>query len=95
MLVRVHAAGVNPYETYMRAFTLWGITPAEEKGIHAGLGAGLRNGTLRPVVGREFQLREAALAHKAIMEARGRGENSPAPVGRAGENLFYKFRRRA
>jgi NADPH2:quinone reductase len=58
----------------IRAFTLWGITPAEEKEIHAGLGAGLRNGTLRPVVGREFPLREAALAHKAIMEAGAAGK---------------------
>src|SRR5262249_23042081 len=37
----------------IRAFTLWDITPAEEADIHAGLIAGLENGTLRPVVGKE------------------------------------------
>lgn len=33
----------------IHAFTLPGITEAEEKEIHAGLVAGLENGTLRPV----------------------------------------------
>src|ERR1700758_4383194 len=37
-----------------RGFSLWAITPAEEADIHAGLIAGLENGTLRPVVGREL-----------------------------------------
>ena len=70
---------INPRELMsrrgsIRAFTLWGITPAEENEIHAGLGAGLRTGTLRPVVGREFPLGEAALAHKTIMEAGAAGK---------------------
>ena len=52
----------------VRAFTLWGITEAEEADIHAGLIAGLENGTLRPVVGKELPLGEAARAHKEIME---------------------------
>jgi NADPH2:quinone reductase len=37
--------------------------------IHAALAAGLINGTLNPVVGREFPLAEAAQAHEAVMEA--------------------------
>jgi len=52
----------------IRAFTLWGITPAEETEIHAGLIAGIENGTLRPVVGKEMPLAEAARAHKEILE---------------------------
>jgi NADPH:quinone reductase len=52
----------------VRAFTLWGITDEEETQIHAGIIAGLDNGTLRPVVGRELPLVEAARAHKEIME---------------------------
>ena len=52
----------------IRAFTLWGITPTEEADIHAGLIAGLENGTLRPVVGKELLLAEAARAHKEILE---------------------------
>ena len=52
----------------IHAFTLWGITEAEEKEIHAGLTAGLENGTLRPVVGKELPLAEASRAHKEILE---------------------------
>lgn len=52
----------------IHAFTLWGVTEAEEKEIHAGLIAGLENDTLRPIVGRELPLAEAPRAHKEILE---------------------------
>jgi NADPH2:quinone reductase len=50
------------------AFTLWAITEAEEKEIHAGIIAGLENGTLRPIVGKEIPLAEAPRAHKEVLE---------------------------
>ncbi len=52
----------------VHAVTLWGITEAEEKEIHAGLIAGLENGTLRPIVGKELPLAEAPRAHKEVLE---------------------------
>ena len=52
----------------IHAFTLWGITEAEEKEIHAGLLAGMENGVLKPIVGKELPLAEAARAHKEILE---------------------------
>jgi len=52
----------------IRAFTLWGVDAAEEAAIHAGVIAGLENGTLRPVVGKQMPLAEAARAHKEILE---------------------------
>jgi len=52
----------------IRAFTLWGISESEETEVHAGLIAGLENGTLRPVVGRELPLAEAARAHQEVLE---------------------------
>jgi len=58
----------------VRAFTLWAVTEAEEKEIHAGLFAGLQNGTLRPVVGKELPLAEAARAHKEILEPGAAGK---------------------
>ena len=58
----------------IRAFTLWAITPAEEADIHAGLFAGLENGALRPVVGKELPLAEAARAHKEILEPGASGK---------------------
>jgi NADPH2:quinone reductase len=42
--------------------------------IHAALVAGLENGTLRPVIGKEFPLAEAAQAHRAVMEPGARGK---------------------
>ena len=57
-----------------RGFTHWAITPAEEAGIHAGLIAGLENGTLRPVVAKELPLAEAARAHKEILEPGAAGK---------------------
>lgn len=52
----------------IHSFTLWGITEAEDKEIHAGIVAGLEDGTLRPIVGKELPLAEAARAHKEVME---------------------------
>jgi len=70
---------INPRELMarrasIRAFTLWAITPAEEADIHAGLFAGLENGTLRPIVGKELPLAEAARAHKEILEPGSAGK---------------------
>jgi NADPH:quinone reductase len=58
----------------IRAFTLWAITEAEEADIHAGMLAAMENGTLRPVVGKEIPLAEAARAHKEIMEPGAAGK---------------------
>jgi len=58
----------------IRGFTLWAITPAEEADIHAGLIAGLENGTLRPVVAKELPLAEAARAHQEILERGAAGK---------------------
>src|SRR5713226_7110409 len=70
---------INPRDLMLRrasarGFTLWAITPTEEAEIHAGLIAGLENGTLRPVVGKELPLSEAARAHKEILEPGAAGK---------------------
>jgi len=48
--------------------TLFNTTDIDRVEIHAALVAGLENGTLNPVVGREFPLADAARAHEAVME---------------------------
>jgi NADPH2:quinone reductase len=55
----------------IRAFTLWAVTQSEAVEIHAGLFAGLENGTLRPVVGCELPLKDAAKAHIDVMKPSG------------------------
>jgi len=55
-------------------FTLWGISPQEEAEIHAGICAGMENGTLRPIIGKEFPLEEATRAHLDILEPGAAGK---------------------
>ena len=64
---------INPRDTMQRDADIRGMilpnTPlVEMASIHAGLVAGLENGTLRPVIGKEFALVEAAEAHRAVMK---------------------------
>ncbi|HEX5816681.1 MAG TPA: NADPH:quinone reductase [Methylomirabilota bacterium] len=64
---------INPRGTMSKDATILGLslpnaTPDELASIHAALIAGLANGTLRPVVGRELPLKDAAAAHTAVLE---------------------------
>ena len=54
--------------------TLFNATDADVASIHAALGAGLANGTLTPVIGREFPLAEGARAHEAVMASGALGK---------------------
>ncbi len=70
---------INPRDAMQRDADLRGLVmpntpPAELASIHAALVAGLENGTLRPVIGKEFPLAEAAQAHRAVMEPRAVGK---------------------
>jgi NADPH2:quinone reductase len=64
---------IDPRDTMQRDVDLRGMVlpntpPQEMASIHAALVAGLENGTLRPVIGKEFPLPDAAQAHRAVME---------------------------
>ena len=64
---------INPRDTMQRDADIRGMalpntSPADMASIHAALVAGLENGTLRPVIGKEFPLSEAAQAHHAVMK---------------------------
>jgi NADPH:quinone reductase len=58
----------------IRAFTLWAVSESEEKQIHAGLIAGMENGTLRPVVGKELPLADASRAQREVLEGGAYGK---------------------
>lgn len=63
---------IAPREIMRRDATVLGLlifnmTAEEKAAVHAGLAEGLTNGTLRPVIGREFPLTDAAKAHEAVM----------------------------
>ena len=66
--VEINPRDAMAREADIRGVMLKGATPKERRSIHAGIGAGLANGTLRPVVGREFALKDAPAAHDAVLE---------------------------
>jgi len=53
---------------------LWNTPEHEMASIHAALGAGLANGSLRPIVGQEIPLKEAARAHEIVMSPGAHGK---------------------
>jgi NADPH2:quinone reductase len=58
----------------IRGFTLWALNDAEMAEIHAGILTGLENGTLRPIVGKQIPLAEAARAHKEVITSGASGK---------------------
>ena len=61
-------------EATVMGTALWNASEAETAAALAGVAAKLRSGALEPVVGEELPLREAALAHRRILEPGARGK---------------------
>jgi NADPH:quinone reductase len=66
------AVEINPRLAMTRdadvlGMSLFNAGEREAESIHAALVAGLESGTLRPVVGRELPLAEAAAAHEQVL----------------------------
>ena len=64
---------INPRDLMARDSAILGMTlfnagETDLVSIHSALAAGLLNGTLKPVIGKEFAMHDAALAHNAVME---------------------------
>lgn len=75
---------INPRAAMLRdaviyGLALWNATAEELASIHAALVAGLANGSLRPVVGQELPLEEAARAHGAVMQPGAYGKTVLLP----------------
>ncbi|HMF97285.1 MAG TPA: NADPH:quinone reductase [Vicinamibacterales bacterium] len=66
--VEIDARQAMGRDAAILGMTLFNVGEAELAEIHAALAAGLANGTLNPVVGRELPLADAARAHEAVME---------------------------
>ena len=86
---------INPRDTMQRDADIRGMVmpntpPAELASIHAALVAGLENGTLRPVIGKEFPLGEAAAAHRAVMESGSFGKIVLVPSTQKEEGRIKK-----
>jgi NADPH2:quinone reductase len=61
-------------EATVMGTALWNASEAETASALAAVAAKLRSGALRPVVGEELPLREAATAHRRILEPGARGK---------------------
>jgi len=57
-----------------KGFTLWAATESELAEIYAAIGAGLENGALRPIVGKELPLKEAVKAHVDVLAPGAHGK---------------------
>src|SRR5436190_3982123 len=66
--VEIDARQAMGRDAAILGMTLFNVTEAEFAEIHSGLIAGLANGTLNPIVGRELPLADAAKAHALVME---------------------------
>ena len=58
----------------IHGMSLMNAPPEVLESVHAALRAGLENGSLRPVVGREMPLADAPRAHEAVLEAGAHGK---------------------
>jgi NADPH2:quinone reductase len=70
---------INPRDLMAReavilAMTLWNISKSDSESAHAAIATGLENGSLRPIIGTELPLAEAAAAHRRIMEPGAHGK---------------------
>lgn len=61
------------------AMTLFNASPDEKRAIYHDLAAGLKDGSLQPVIGTSFPLADAARAHEVVMEGESRGKNVLVP----------------
>jgi NADPH:quinone reductase len=66
--IEINPRGAMGKDASITGLALWNASPAEMASIMAALTAGLANGTLKPVVGREFKLADAAAAQRAVLE---------------------------
>ncbi len=66
--IEINAQQAMGRDAAILGMTLFNVNDADMASIHAALVAGLANGTLNPVIGRELPLADAAKAHEAVME---------------------------
>ena len=72
--IEIDARQTMAKESDIRGMMLFNTPPEDMVEIHAALGAGLRSGTLKPVVAHEFPLEEAPRAHDMVMSPGARGK---------------------
>jgi NADPH2:quinone reductase len=72
--VEIDPRGAMGRDASILGLTIFNATPPELAAIHAAIGAGLANGTLKPVVGQELPLAEAPKAHEVVIQPGAHGK---------------------
>ena len=72
--VEIDARKIMTKDVSVFGLALWGIPPDDVRRAHQAIIAGLESGALNPVVGTEMPLKDAALAHRRVMEPGARGK---------------------
>ena len=72
--VTVNARDWMARDATIHGMTLFNVSPAQLKEIHADLVAGLEGGELKPIIGQKFELAEAGRAQRAVMEGESHGK---------------------
>jgi len=75
---------IDPREALAREAEVYGVmlraaTEREREGAYRAITAGLENGALKPIVGRELPLEEAPQAHREVMEGPAYGKRVLIP----------------
>ncbi|MCL5125842.1 MAG: NADPH:quinone reductase [Deltaproteobacteria bacterium] len=72
--VEIDARDAMSRDASILGVLLFNASDDELATIHAALGAGLENGTIRPVIGKTFSLNDSPLAHKSLMTSTAHGK---------------------
>lgn len=72
--VEIDARKIMTKDVSVFGLALWGIPADEVRRAHQAIIAGLESGALKPVVGTEMPLADAALAHQRVIEPGARGK---------------------
>ncbi len=67
--VEINARDLMGRDASILGMTLFNVTPAEKAKIHEDLIKGLKAKTMKPVIGKELPLDQAAEAHRLIMQS--------------------------
>lgn len=77
--VEINPRALMARDAAVFGMSLFNASAAEWASINAALGAGLENGTLRPIIGRELPLADAPRAHEAVLKPGAFGKIVLAP----------------
>lgn len=72
--VEINPRDAMAREADIRGVMLFAATTEEMAEIHCALGEGLARGDLKPIVGAQYPLAQAAKAHEAVMQPGARGK---------------------